>query len=199
MSALGGGVGGVGEEAQLSNYEKQQLKIQGQIDQLEEFNATDKPWQLKGEVQGGARPLDSLLQEDLDFEVMTKPAPDITEESTVTLEDMIKQRIKDEAFDDVERKEDPKNVDAYVPKSFTELDTEKSKQGLAEIYEDEFQRQARASFCCFSFSVIFAVAARGRRLWVPFERTVPSFILGGGAGGGGSNRMLPLVMHANGS
>lgn len=130
------------EEEKLSKYEKQQQRIQSQIDELEEFNASDKPWQLKGEVGGGARPMDSLLQEDLDFDVMTRPAPEITEETTVSLEDMIIQRIKDSAYDDVERKDDPKNMAAYQPKDRIELDGDKSKVGLGELYEDDFQRQA---------------------------------------------------------
>ena len=133
------------EEVELSKYEKQQRRIQAQIDELEEFNASDKPWQLKGEVGGGARPMDSLLQEDLDFDVMTRAAPEITEETTVSLEDMIVQRIKDSAYDDVERKEDPKNMAAYQPADRIELDGDKSTVGLGELYEDDYQRQASGS------------------------------------------------------
>jgi U3 small nucleolar RNA-associated protein MPP10 len=130
------------DETKLSKYQKQQKRLREQIDVLEEFNANEKPWQLKGEVQGGARPMDSLLGEDLDFEVMTRPAPEITEETTHTIEDIIKQRIKDAAFDDVERKEDPKNLAAYRPKDRIEMDGDKSTTGLGDLYEQDFERKA---------------------------------------------------------
>lgn len=125
-----------------SRFELQQERIKQQIEELEEFNVGDKPWQLAGEVQAPKRPEDSLLQEDLDFEVTSRPAPEITEESTKTLEQVVIQRIKDQAFDDVQRKEDPKNLPAYKPPAVGELDQQKSKKGLGDVYGDDYARKS---------------------------------------------------------
>ncbi len=56
----------------------------------------EKPWQLTGEIAGPARPENSLLQEHLEYDSVAKRAPVITEEVSRTLEQIIRQRIKDQ-------------------------------------------------------------------------------------------------------
>lgn len=50
---------------------------------------------MSGEAGSKVREENSLLQEHLLFDHVTCPAPDITEEVTFALEDVIKQRIAD--------------------------------------------------------------------------------------------------------
>ncbi|XP_007128876.1 U3 small nucleolar ribonucleoprotein protein MPP10 [Physeter macrocephalus] len=120
-----------------SSFEIRQEKMNEKIASLEKQLLEKKPWQLQGEVTAQKRPENSLLEETLHFDHAIRMAPVITEETTLQLEDIIKQRIKDQAWDDVVRKEKPKE-DAYEYKKRLTLDHEKSKLSLAEIYEQEY-------------------------------------------------------------
>ncbi|XP_005381719.1 PREDICTED: U3 small nucleolar ribonucleoprotein protein MPP10 [Chinchilla lanigera] len=122
-----------------SSFEKRQEKMNEKIASLEKELLEKKPWQLQGEVTAQKRPENSLLEETLHFDHAVRMAPVITEETTFQLEDMIKQRIRDQAWDDVVRKEKPKE-DAYEYKKRLTLDHEKSKLSLAEIYEQEYMK-----------------------------------------------------------
>ncbi|XP_056268980.1 U3 small nucleolar ribonucleoprotein protein MPP10 [Pseudoliparis swirei] len=123
-----------------SSFEKRQDKMSEKIEELEKAALAQKSWQLTGEVTAQTRPENSMLEEDVEFEQTGRMAPSITEETTLQLEDIIKQRIKDQAFDDVVRKEKPKEEVFEYKKRLT-LDHEKSKQSLAEIYEQEYLKQ----------------------------------------------------------
>lgn len=120
-----------------SSFEKRQEKMNEKIASLEKELLEKKPWQLQGEVTAQKRPENSLLEETLHFDHAVRMAPVITEETTLQLEDIIKQRIRDQVWDDVVRKEKPKE-DAYEYKKRLTLDHEKSKLSLAEIYEQEY-------------------------------------------------------------
>ncbi|NXP14472.1 MPP10 protein, partial [Thinocorus orbignyianus] len=122
-----------------SSFEKRQEKMSKKIKSLEEELLEEKPWQLKGEVTGHKRPENSLLEETVLFDHAVRMAPVITEETTFQLEDIIKQRILDEAWDDVVPKEKPKE-EAFEYKKRLTLDHEKSKLSLAEIYEQEYMK-----------------------------------------------------------
>ena len=126
-----------------STFEKRQEKVKEQIEQIQESmlnNISDKPWQLKGEITAKTRPQDSLLEEYLEFDHTTRQAPVINAKTTEEIEKMIKQRVKDKAFDDVERKVKPVDMH-YEYKKQVVLDQEKSKVGLGDIYEQEYLKQ----------------------------------------------------------
>ncbi|KAM4744794.1 U3 small nucleolar ribonucleoprotein MPP10 [Anableps anableps] len=143
MEEIFGGKAPSSEKSEVkSSYEKRQEKMSQKIQELENAALAEKPWQLSGEVTAQTRPENSMLEEDVEFEQASRMAPAITEETTLQLEDIIKQRIKDQAFDDVERKEKPKEEVFEYKKRLT-LDHEKSKQSLAEIYEQEYIKQTQ--------------------------------------------------------
>ncbi|KAG0038391.1 u3 small nucleolar ribonucleoprotein MPP10 [Podila clonocystis] len=132
------------ESEKLSKHEKIQRKLKEQIEALEQENVAARDWTKKGEASSSDRPLNSLLEEDLDFETVSKPIPVITAESTQSLEDIIKARILEANYDDVVRKAAP-NQKAFNPSSRVEISDEKSKKSLAELYEDDYVRQTSTS------------------------------------------------------
>lgn len=111
--------------------------IREEIAALEAENVAQKHWTLMGEATTRSRPQNALLEEDLEFERVMKSVPVITEETVQDLEERIKRRIMANQFDDVVRKR-PVNDKPFLPSRFFELQDTKSKQSLAEIYEDEY-------------------------------------------------------------
>lgn len=126
-----------------SEFELRQQRLKQQIEKLEEKTLSDAPWQLKGEVDALRRPQNSLLEEVVDFDLTSRPPPIITEQTTVTLEDIIRRRIKDKAWDDVVKKEKP--IDDQLSFRKTEvLEQAKTKLSLAQVYEAEYLKQKQA-------------------------------------------------------
>ncbi|XP_011001511.1 PREDICTED: U3 small nucleolar ribonucleoprotein protein MPP10-like isoform X4 [Populus euphratica] len=113
-------------KGRLSTHEKQLQKLQSEIEQMEKSNLEPKTWTMQGEVTAASRPKNSALEVDVDFEHNMRPASVITEEVTATLEDMIKNRI-------------------------IEHDN-KSKKGLADVYEEEYVQKTNPAVAPLSFS-----------------------------------------------
>ncbi|KAJ1935622.1 U3 snoRNP protein [Linderina macrospora] len=134
-----GGDSGEGGEAK-SEFEKRQEKLQGLIAKLEDEAVEKKHWTMTGEVESSARPKNSLLQEDVDFDHVQKAVPVITQEATQSLEDIIKRRILNEEWDDVERKKDIQQK-PFRPSEQFELNDKAPQKSLAEEYEDAFMAQ----------------------------------------------------------
>jgi U3 small nucleolar RNA-associated protein MPP10 len=125
-------------KSRKSAHERRQAKLAEEIRKLEAASVAKREWTLSGEARAADRPLNSLLEEDLDFERTGKPVPVITAEVSESIEELIKRRILAQEFDEViRRRPDSENVPANVRRGAFELDDSKPQQSLAEIYEEE--------------------------------------------------------------
>jgi U3 small nucleolar RNA-associated protein MPP10 len=79
--------------APQSTHAKRLAALNAQIASLEAENAGPKQWALAGEASSRARPLNAVLEEDLEFDTVGKQVPLVTEEKVKNLEEKIKQRI----------------------------------------------------------------------------------------------------------
>ena len=136
-------------KSRRSNHERRQAKIAEEIRRLEAANVAKRDWTLSGEARAADRPINSLLEEDLEFERTGKPVPVITQEVTEDLEALIKRRILSQEFDEVIRRR-PDNLatgpDARRGRQRFELDDSKPTQGLAEDYEQEHLRRTDPNY-----------------------------------------------------
>jgi U3 small nucleolar RNA-associated protein MPP10 len=134
-------------KSRRSTHERRQAKLAEQIRKLEAANVAKREWQLSGEARAADRPLNSLLEEDLEFERAGKPVPVITAEVTEDIEALIKRRILAAEFDEViRRRPDDLATGPKVRRGQFELDDTKSGKGLAEIYEEEHLRNTDPNF-----------------------------------------------------
>ena len=122
-----------------SSHQRRQAALTAEIRHLEAASVAKRDWTLSGEARAADRPINSLLEEDLDFERAGKPIPVITQEISEDIEALIKQRIIAREFDEVIRRR-PGNLatgNGDVRRGRFELDDTKPQQNLAEMYEAE--------------------------------------------------------------
>ncbi|KAL9372692.1 hypothetical protein Peur_034936 [Populus x canadensis] len=150
-------------KGRFSTHEKQLQKLQSEIEQMEKANLEPKTWTMQGEVLVlMSHTMDfatgncckqtqdnSALEVDLDFEHNMRPAPVITEDVTATLEDMIKNRIIEGQFNDIQK---APSLPSKAPRELKELDDNKSKKGLADVYEEEYVQKTNPAAAPLSFS-----------------------------------------------
>ncbi|KAL6549460.1 hypothetical protein OROHE_008577 [Orobanche hederae] len=133
----------------LSTHEKELVRLRSQIEKMEKANLEPKTWTMQGEITAAKRPKNSALEVDLDFDHNVRPAPVITEEVTASIEEIIQKRILEGQFDDVQK---PPTLIDKAPREKKELDENKSKKGLAELYEDEYAQKTGLVSAALSFS-----------------------------------------------
>lgn len=130
------------EKGPKSKFERSQERMRQEIAALEDSLVRPAPWQLRGEIEAADRPEGGLLDEDLDFDHIGRPRPLASEDLESRIQDLVRSRIKDAAFDSVTRKHRPEERPAEYRKALL-LDTEKPRP-LAEVYESEFAKQQAA-------------------------------------------------------
>ncbi|KAI9739421.1 MAG: U3 snoRNP protein [Claussenomyces sp. TS43310] len=125
-------------KSRRSAHERRQAKLAEEIRRLEAALVAKREWMLSGEARAADRPLNSLLEQDLDFERTGKPVPVITAEVSESIEELIKRRILAQDFDElIRRRPDSDSVPANARRGQFELDDTKAQHSLAEIYEQE--------------------------------------------------------------
>lgn len=126
-----------GAQPERSTHEKQRAKIADEIRRLEMANVAEKEWMLAGEAKATQRPVNSLIENDLDFERIGKPVPVVTNETSEAIEQLIKQRILAKEFDEVIRRLPDLLQQNSANRGRVEVDQNKSQHSLAELYEKD--------------------------------------------------------------
>ncbi|KAF7162728.1 hypothetical protein CNMCM5623_007897 [Aspergillus felis] len=129
-----------GSKHQHSAHEKQRARIADEIRRLEAANIAKKDWMLAGEARGAERPMNSLIEEDLDFERVGKPVPVVTTELSGDIEELVKRRILAKEFDEVIRRRPGISEGQTAKKGRFELEDTKPQQSLAELFETDHLR-----------------------------------------------------------
>ncbi|ERF75155.1 hypothetical protein EPUS_06195 [Endocarpon pusillum Z07020] len=150
----------------LSTHEKQRAKILSEIRRLEAAAISKRDWTLSGEARAADRPLNSLIEEDLEFERAGKPVPVITAEVSEEIEALIKQRIVAREFDEVvRRRPEALGASGSARRGRVEVDDTRPSQGLADVYEAEHLKATDPGYVDKRSATLKKQHAEIARLW----------------------------------
>ncbi|KAI9039265.1 rRNA-processing protein MPP10 [Aspergillus affinis] len=127
-------------QGQRSTHEKRRAQIADEIRRLEAANVAKKEWMLGGEARAVERPVNSLIEEDMEFERVGKPVPIVTAEVSEDIEELVKRRILALEFDEIIRRHPGISDARDARRARFELDDAKPQQSLAELYETDHLR-----------------------------------------------------------
>ena len=132
------------DDPTMTAFKRSEMQRLQAIRDAEDERLLGPHWSMMGEVAAKSRPKDSLIETAVTFEHGARPVPEITERVTQALELRIKQRIKNNNFDDVERRVlKTSAADLQTTKRDTEIDAQKSKLSLMDLYEKDYLEKQR--------------------------------------------------------
>lgn len=154
-----------GSRAEQSAHEKQRARIADEIRRLETANVSKKEWMIAGEARAAERPVNSLIEEDLEFERIGKPVPVATAEVSEGIEDLVKRRIIAKEFDEITRRYPGVSDGQEAKRGRFELDDTKPKQSLTELYESDHLRATAPNYADPKNQKLVRAHAEIRGLW----------------------------------
>ncbi|KAK2951844.1 putative U3 small nucleolar ribonucleoprotein [Blattamonas nauphoetae] len=122
----------------LSSFAQRQESQRQKIEQIEQQLVQPKSWHLTGEVVASHRPKDSALDEFIEFQTASVVPPTVTEEYTMSIEELIKIRISENLYDNPVRRALPVSS---LPKKLPMVSAQKSELGLGELYSKNYEEE----------------------------------------------------------
>ncbi|KAK3381291.1 U3 small nucleolar ribonucleoprotein complex, subunit Mpp10 [Podospora didyma] len=163
-------------KSRRSALARRQAKVAEEIRKLESELVAKRAWTLSGEAKAVDRPVNSLLEEDLDFEHVGKPIPIVTEEVSESIEALIKRRILAREFDElIRRRPDTFGNSNGARRGLVEVEDTKGKKGLAELYEEEHIKKSNPdSYVSQADEKVKADEDEIKRMWLDISAKLDS-------------------------
>jgi U3 small nucleolar RNA-associated protein MPP10 len=142
----------------LGELARKLASLEEEIAEIESKQIDKKHWTLTGEVTAKARPVNSMLEANIELpfghmagkrlddsrDLMVDENdfdPENPEKPRFDIDMLIRQRVADRSFDDVLRKKIETVVHEHKPEDRHEgVDFEKSQLGLAEVYAKQYEK-----------------------------------------------------------